>query len=146
LAGTSFEGFTQGLLDAGIARIPPENPTPTLPYCGTAGDHIELIDHTRQVLKALGQTQQIQNVSVPGLFHPDLHKRNIFVDLADPTKITALIDWQAASLDPNSFLALAILLTCAPLLNPSKMSLTTLRTVDENMDKEMAKQLWPFDI
>lgn len=42
---------------------------------------------------------------MPGLFHPDLHKRNIFVDPADPTKITALIDWQAASLDPIFFSA-----------------------------------------
>jgi hypothetical protein len=34
------------------------------------------------------------------LLHPDLNKRNIFVSRDDPTKITALIDWQSTCIEP----------------------------------------------
>ncbi|OAL74724.1 hypothetical protein A7D00_0318 [Trichophyton violaceum] len=34
------------------------------------------------------------------LWHPDLHTNNIFVDPQNPTKITCLIDWQAAHIAP----------------------------------------------
>lgn len=68
-------------------------------------DHVALIAHGRRVLEILARDKRVQNVSAPSLFHPDLHKRNIFVDAADPTTITALIDWQSASLDPAFFSA-----------------------------------------
>ncbi|KAK1772224.1 kinase-like domain-containing protein [Phialemonium atrogriseum] len=102
---TTFNEFMRGLLDAGIARIPSETKTQTLPYRGTVGEHLELIARSRHVLEALAQNQQLQKVSESALFHPDLHKRNIFVDPADPTRITALIDWQAACIDPIFFSA-----------------------------------------
>ncbi len=35
------------------------------------------------------------------LLHPDLNKRNIYVSESDPTKITALIDWQCTSIEPT---------------------------------------------
>lgn len=34
------------------------------------------------------------------MFHPDLHKRNIFVSEEDPTVVSAIIDWQSTSIDP----------------------------------------------
>jgi aminoglycoside phosphotransferase (APT) family kinase protein len=43
---------------------------------------------------------QIQKHSRPLLLHPGLHKRNIFVSEDDPTVITAIIDWQGASVEP----------------------------------------------
>ncbi|RHZ51896.1 hypothetical protein CDV55_102552 [Aspergillus turcosus] len=36
----------------------------------------------------------------PVLWHPDLHGDNIFVDPDNPTKITGIIDWQAAHIAP----------------------------------------------
>lgn len=38
--------------------------------------------------------------ATPVLFHPDLHKRNIFVSDDDPCVITSIIDWQSASNEP----------------------------------------------
>ncbi|KAL3419202.1 hypothetical protein PVAG01_09424 [Phlyctema vagabunda] len=46
------------------------------------------------------QDHRVQKSSTPVLFHPDLHKRNIFVSEEDPTVITAFIDWQSASIEP----------------------------------------------
>jgi hypothetical protein len=34
------------------------------------------------------------------MFHPDLHKRNIFVSNEDPTIVSAIIDWQSTSIEP----------------------------------------------
>jgi hypothetical protein len=48
---------------------------------------------------------QIQNVATPLLFHQDLHKRNVFVSENDPTIITGIIDWQAASIEPSFWYA-----------------------------------------
>lgn len=42
---------------------------------------------------------RIQAAATPTLFHPDLHKRNIFVSEDDPSKITGIIDWQSASIE-----------------------------------------------
>ncbi|KAE8356827.1 phosphotransferase enzyme family protein [Aspergillus coremiiformis] len=36
----------------------------------------------------------------PVLWHPDLHTDNIFVDPEEPTRITGVIDWQAAHIAP----------------------------------------------
>ena len=38
--------------------------------------------------------------AVPTLYHPDLHKRNIYVSKDDPTIITDVIDWQSSSIEP----------------------------------------------
>jgi hypothetical protein len=45
-------------------------------------------------------TTAVKDASKPLLFHPDLHARNIFVDLNDPTKILSIIDWQSAAIEP----------------------------------------------
>lgn len=43
---------------------------------------------------------RIQEAAVPVIFHPDLHKRNIFVSEEDPTVVSAVIDWQSSSIEP----------------------------------------------
>ena len=43
---------------------------------------------------------RIQDSATPILFHPDLHKRNIFVSEENPEFITSIIDWQSASIEP----------------------------------------------
>ncbi|KAI2865055.1 hypothetical protein CBS12448_2343 [Aspergillus niger] len=47
-----------------------------------------------------GHDSRIRECATPVLFHPDLHKRNIFVSEDDPSVITGIIDWQAASIEP----------------------------------------------
>jgi hypothetical protein len=42
----------------------------------------------------------MRNAATPILFHPDLHKRNIFVSDENPEIITSIIDWQSASIEP----------------------------------------------
>lgn len=39
-------------------------------------------------------------ISTPYLWHNDLHAENIFVDEAEPTTITGIIDWQSARIAP----------------------------------------------
>lgn len=100
LIGKTFKDFTLGLLDAGISRIPDETPPTRSAFRGTAEDHVALLSEAEAVLQALSRDQRIKKISSPLLHHPDLHKRNIFVDPGEPTKITAVIDWQSTCLDP----------------------------------------------
>ncbi|KAI9832634.1 MAG: hypothetical protein M1819_004219 [Sarea resinae] len=65
-------------------------------------DHIQLLESGRDVLKKMAQAAQIQGAAAPVLFHPDLHKRNIFVSEDDPTVITATIDWQSSNFVPHN--------------------------------------------
>jgi hypothetical protein len=48
----------------------------------------------------LAQSSIIKNVAIPTLLHPDIHKRHIFVSAEDPSRITAIIDWQSTSIEP----------------------------------------------
>lgn len=92
--------YTSGLLDAGISRITDET-SPTRPaFRGTAEEHVMLLSKAEAVLEALSRDFRIEKIFSPLLLHPDLHKWNIFVDPDDPTKITAIIDWQSTCLDP----------------------------------------------
>ena len=51
-------------------------------------------------MSELIQAQPLKDVARPTLFHPDLNKRNIFVDEHDHTKVTGIIDWQSTSVEP----------------------------------------------
>jgi hypothetical protein len=53
-----------------------------------------------QVIAVLANHPQIRATSAPTLLHPDFNKRNIFVSVDDPTKITAVIDWQGTGVEP----------------------------------------------
>lgn len=98
--GKTIDEFTRGLLDAGISRIPPETPPARPAFRGTAEEHLTLLSKAEAVFAAISRDPRVENISSPLLLHPDLHKRNIFVDPGDPTKITAIIDWQSTCLDP----------------------------------------------
>ena len=67
---------------------------------GTGMPHFELLDVLQQSLSLLTNTEIVENASGPILFHPDFHTRNIFVDSEDHTKITGIIDWQSAAVEP----------------------------------------------
>jgi hypothetical protein len=53
------------------------------------------------------------------LFHPDLHKRNIFVSDDDPTIITGIIDWQSSSIEPAFWYADEIPDFARPVAHPT---------------------------
>ena len=53
----------------------------------------------------MAEDARIKSTAGPVLFHPDLHKRNIFVSDDDPTVITAIIDWQSTSIEPAFWFA-----------------------------------------
>lgn len=80
--------------------MPDETPHGRADFRGSAEATVDLLSRGAVVLEALSRDARIENISAPFLLHPDLHKRNIFVDPQDPTKITAVIDWQSARLDP----------------------------------------------
>lgn len=69
-------------------------------YHGSVETHKILLAHTRTLLRCMSQDSRIRECATPVLFHPDLHKRNIFVSEDDPSVITGIIDWQAASIEP----------------------------------------------
>lgn len=64
-----------------------------------------LLETVRQTLQDFLGIESVHNASGPTLLHPDLHSRNIFVAAEDPTIITAVIDWQAAAIEPTFLLA-----------------------------------------
>ncbi|KAH8698635.1 phosphotransferase enzyme family protein [Talaromyces proteolyticus] len=99
---TTLNEYCDGLVDAGISRIPPNDcaAEKRALYHGSVQEHLSLLECTRSVLKEMCTHPQIQAVSTPTLFHPDLHKRNIFVSEDDPSKITDIIDWQSVSIEP----------------------------------------------
>lgn len=79
-----------------------ETPRGRADFRGSAEAHVELLTRGAAVLEAISRHPRIENISAPLLLYPDLHKRNIFVDPKDPTKITAVIDWHSTCLDPAS--------------------------------------------
>ncbi|KAJ5225025.1 hypothetical protein N7468_006250 [Penicillium chermesinum] len=94
--------FSDGLIDAGLSRIPPRDSlcSDQPPYQGSIETHLDLLERGRTVLDAMSADGQVQDAAVPTLFHPDLHKRNIFVSDNDPSIITGIIDWQSSSIEP----------------------------------------------
>ncbi|KAI3394042.1 hypothetical protein diail_3307, partial [Diaporthe ilicicola] len=96
----TINDFTRGLLDTGISRIPDETPLTRPAFRGTVEEHVALLSEAEAVIQVLSRDPRIEEISSPILLHPDLHKRNIFVDPDEPTKITAIIDWQSTCLDP----------------------------------------------
>lgn len=80
--------------------MPDETPRGRADFRGSAKASVELLTKGAVVLEALSRDPRIRNISAPLLLHPDLHKRNIFVDPEDLTKITAVIDWQSTCLEP----------------------------------------------
>lgn len=93
--------YCDGLIVAGISRIPPSGSLPKHPrYQGSIETHKDLLNYGRAVLKEMAKNSWIQDVASPVLFHPDLHKRNIFVSAEDPTVVSAIIDWQYISIEP----------------------------------------------
>jgi hypothetical protein len=69
-------------------------------YWGTIEEHRELLTSSEAVLAELIKSPLLRGISKPTLLHTDLHMRNIFVSDTEPTNITALIDWQATSVEP----------------------------------------------
>ncbi|KAI8939376.1 hypothetical protein NX059_003159 [Plenodomus lindquistii] len=99
--GNDLVAYVNGLVDTGISRIPTEEPYPERPnYHGSIETHHELLEHSQVVIKAMIEHTVLQNTASPILFHPDLHTRNIFVSEKDPKIVTAIIDWQSASIEP----------------------------------------------
>ncbi|EEA19278.1 hypothetical protein TMatcc_009402 [Talaromyces marneffei ATCC 18224] len=99
---TTLDQYCDGLVDAGLSRIPPNDSSmekrPS--YHGSVQAHLDILERCRSVLKEMCKDSRIQAAATPTLFHPDLHKRNIFVSETDPSKITGIIDWQSTSIEP----------------------------------------------
>lgn len=108
------------MIDAGIARIlPPGTVTKRARYQGSAEVNKKFLTNGRTILKKLAKSSVVQAVTSPTMFHPDLHKRNIFVSEEDPTVVTAIIDWQSTSIDPAFWYANATPDFAEPLRDPS---------------------------
>jgi hypothetical protein len=71
------------------------------------------------VIKEMAKDPRIRDVVGPILFHPDLHKRNIFVSDEDPTVITAIIDWQSTGILPAFWYANDVPDFAEPVPDPS---------------------------
>ena len=67
---------------------------------GTSAEHSKSLDVLQSTLRVLKNDESVQKASEAVLLHPDFHVRNIFVDAEDHTKITGIIDWQSAAIEP----------------------------------------------
>ncbi|GBF62305.1 altered inheritance of mitochondria protein 9 [Trichophyton mentagrophytes] len=93
--------YSAGLIDTALSRLPKEQPADDrLPFRGTIQEHSDLIDACRKSMNILIEDERVQTAATPALIHPDYNKRNIYVSPDDPTKVTGLIDWQLASIEP----------------------------------------------
>lgn len=107
-SGPDLSSYASALIDAGLARLPPGDGLITRPqpsYQGSVDRHLELLKLGQAVFPKLIQHPQIQSNTTPTLFHPDLHKRNIFVSDEDPTVVTGFIDWQSTCIEPAFYYA-----------------------------------------
>lgn len=103
--GHSLEAYLLALLAKARSIAPgkrSENQGDQLLYSEEA--RTALLDTVQDSLKPIIGLDAVQNASGPTLFHPDFHTRNIFVDSEDPTKITGIIDWQSAAIEPSFML------------------------------------------
>ena len=100
--GLSLDAYCSGLIDAGLARIPRVEPNlaDQPRYHGSIQAHRSLLERARIVLSVMSGDPRIQNTAGPTLFHPDLHKRNVFVSDEDPAIVTSILDWQSSSVEP----------------------------------------------
>ncbi|EQL31887.1 hypothetical protein BDFG_05791 [Blastomyces dermatitidis ATCC 26199] len=100
--------YSSALIDVGLARLPPaDDPVPHQQpsYQGAVSEHLELLGLGQALFPKLIQHPLIQSNAAPTLFHPDLHKRNIFVSEDDPTVVTGFIDWQSTCIEPAFYYA-----------------------------------------
>lgn len=99
--GPDLAAFCDGLIDTGISRVPPAGTvTKQGRYQGSTHAHLRLLEYGREVIRKMAEDPKVKSPASPVMFHPDLHKRNIFVSEDDPTTITAFIDWQSTSIEP----------------------------------------------
>lgn len=79
-AGLTISAFADGLVDAGLSRIPPrDSQLSNRPsYHGSVQTHLEFLEHGRAVLNAMSEDSRVHDAAVPVLFHPDLHKHICF--------------------------------------------------------------------
>ena len=118
--GLDFLSYCDGLVDTGISRVPPAGAFRKRPrYHGSIQTQHKLPEHGRAVIKKMAEDARIQNAASPIMFHPDLHKRNIFVSMDDPTVITAIIDWQSCSIEPAFWYADEVPDFAQPVPDPS---------------------------
>lgn len=94
--GDDLTTYCDGLVDIGISRVPPVNYVPhnLRRYHGSVSTHLRLLKFSRAVINNMSKDHRIRDAAAPTLFHPDLHKRNIFISDDDPTVITSIIEWQ----------------------------------------------------
>ncbi|KAK2765358.1 hypothetical protein FQN54_008204 [Arachnomyces sp. PD_36] len=103
---SGLSSYASALIDVGLARLPPGNQSAARPsYQGPVDKHLELLNLAEAVFPKLVEHPQIQTNSSPTLFHPDLHKRNIFVSIDDPSTVTGFIDWQTTCIEPAFYYA-----------------------------------------
>lgn len=95
----------------GLSRVPPVD--------HIFQEHLHLLESGRAVIKKMSEEPRIRTAATPTLFHPDLHKRNIFVSDDDPAVITGIIDWQSASIEPVFWYADEVPDFARPVTQPS---------------------------
>ncbi|OAF59237.1 hypothetical protein VC83_04180 [Pseudogymnoascus destructans] len=98
LVAAGFDALTKipALFDAGMKVTTLHTVMATRCY----ETHLRLLEFGRAVINNMSNDQRVRDTATPTLFHPDIHKRNIFVSDDDPTVITGIVDWQSASIEP----------------------------------------------
>ncbi len=74
----------------------PEDPTYISAENNDPQKHIELLDECLKAILLIIPSQ----FAWPAIWHPNLHRGNIFVTNDTPHKLTGIIDWQFAGISP----------------------------------------------
>ncbi|KAH0837218.1 hypothetical protein FOPE_04644 [Fonsecaea pedrosoi] len=99
--GPCLTEFGTALAKREIYRISQESKSVrVVDHRGTAAEQISLLETTIELMKILGAHSDLLRHAQPTACHTDLHMGNIFVSENDPSKISAIIDWQFTQVAP----------------------------------------------
>lgn len=104
--GRTLEEYLEavGRREATCVKELPQLPPPQITLCGpgtyqsTREKKIQALDYYLQLSKHIAPSDP--TIRKPSAWHGDLHLENIFVDPAEPTKVTSIIDWQSTEVAP----------------------------------------------
>jgi hypothetical protein len=104
MTGHSLEAYLSGLISQAQSFVPSNDKNDGIKLLHTVEARDALLDAVQKSMKVIINTVAAKDTSGPTLSHPDFHTRNIFVNSEDPTKITGIIDWQWAAIEPSFML------------------------------------------
>lgn len=145
--GHSLTEFGTALAQCEIHRISQEsNSVGTPVHSGTVAEQIAVLEATIELMQIIGSHPDLTQHAKPTISHTDLHMGNIFVLEDDPSKISAIIDWQFTQIAPLFLQARPPVFLKPPKNNyPSGLVMPTLPDNYADLDSE-GKEMAAYEL